>query len=110
VTPDVVLRGTVTELSHEPGRDEATIVVRGAFAADPLARIHQATVRLGLPAYHRALRAHRAGRAVEVRGSLELRRSGWLLHPDGLSVAEDEDEDDASSPVAERSDGSATAS
>ena len=89
VLADVVLRGKVTELRLDPERTFGTVGVRGHFASDPLRKPHQADVRVPLPAYHRALRAHSDVRAVEARGSLELRRSRWLLHATALTVIDD---------------------
>jgi hypothetical protein len=88
VIPDVVLRGRVTDLRLAPETAHGTVGVRGHFASDPFRRAHQADVRLPLPAYHRALRAHSDARPVEVRGTLELRRSRWLLHSTGLTVVD----------------------
>jgi hypothetical protein len=88
VLPDVVLRGRVLDLRLEPERSHGTVGVRGHFASDPLQRPHQADVRLSLPAYQRALRAHGKGHAVEVQGALELRRSRWLLTADRLTVVD----------------------
>jgi hypothetical protein len=88
VLADVVLRGRVLDLRLTPETAHGTVGIRGHFASDPFQRAHQADVRLPLPAYHRALRAHGKGHAVEVQGALELRRSRWLLTADRLTVIE----------------------
>jgi hypothetical protein len=88
VLHDVVLRGRVMDLRRDPEGAEGVVLVRGHFTSDPLQRPRQADVRLPLPAYQRALRAHGEARLVEARGTLELRRSRWLLRAAALTLVD----------------------